>query len=519
MRNHFALALLVACFLKAFPAQAGVDQVILYPDGSEVTQTEAAEVEELGPDLSLAVLHLPASAHADSLRILEIQDTEAHLQGMSHRQVRSTDREHIADLRQRIEKLQDEQNQVQATLAGITARIDLWQNAVQAVSSSRDEIQTQDLYDLSSTLAQALPSLLRDKAGKDKKRAELETRIKDLEDELERSIEKPDAQLEVRLQLKGSGLKPGQELPVTVSYLLPDSRWRPAYTLTALPDKDQIDFQWRAVVTQKSGLVWKDVHLLLSTGRMHQRVDPPQLPDWIIQPRPRPRPLSAQDTAKVKSEELALRTSQAPAEAVRTQHATFDLWDAGRQTIHPGQDQQVHISQAAWTADFQRILRPAMDNRAFLTAKAKAEQAQNIPPGRAMLLVQGRMSGKSQFAFSGRQKELAFGTDPQVTAQRIMEQKQEGEEGILKNKQTLKWRYRFDVVNGKNKPVQVRLEETQPVSRHEDISIDLASPDHEFQIKDNTVYWDLTLQPGENVSVPFHVNITAPKDMELVSSR
>jgi DNA polymerase IIIc chi subunit len=75
------------------------------------------------------------------------------------------------------------------------------------------------------------------------------------------------------------------------------------------------------------------------------------------------------------------------------------------------------------------------------------------------------------------------------------------------------------VVNGKNEPVRVKLEETQPVSRHEDISIDLASPGHEFQLKDNTVYWDLTLQAGEKVSVPLQVTVTAPKDMDLSSSR
>ncbi|MFO7876793.1 MAG: mucoidy inhibitor MuiA family protein [Desulfovermiculus sp.] len=519
MRNHFALALLFVCFLWAVSAQAGVDQVILYPDGAEVTQTETARVEEKNPGYSHAVLYLPASAHADSLRILEVQRTEARLQGVSHRQVRSTNREHIAKLRQRIEELREEQNEVQATLAGVTARIDLWHNAVRAVSSSQEEIQTQNLYDLSSTLAQALPSLMRDKTDKDNKIAELETRIKDLKDELEKSIEKPDAQLEVRLQLEGSGLEVDQVLPVTVSYLLPDSRWRPAYTLEAQPEQDRIDFQWRAVVTQKSGLVWKDVHLLLSTGRMHQRVNPPQLPDWIIQPRPQPRPLSAQDRANVNSQELALRTSQAPNGAARTQHATFDLWDAGRQTIRPGQEQQVHISKDSWPAEFQRILRPAVDNRAFLTAKTKTKQAQNIPPGQAMLLVQGRMAGKTQFAFSGQQKELAFGTDPQVTARRIMERKQEGEQGILKNKQKLNWHYRFDVVNGKNDPVRVRLEETQPVSRHEDITIDLASPGHEFQIKDNTVYWDLSLQPGEKLSVPLQVTVTAPRDMELSSSR
>ena len=136
-----------------------------------------------------------------------------------------------------------------------------------------------------------------------------------------------------------------------------------------------------------------------------------------------------------------------------------------------------------------------------------------------MLLVQGRMVGKEQFAFAGKQTELGFGSDPQVRGTRIMERKQEGEEGILQNKQKIVWHYRFDLVNGKDHPVQVRLEETKPESRHEDIHIDCASPGYELHTKDDTLFWDLRMQAGENMSVPFQVTVTAPEEMDIFSPR
>ncbi|MFO7802785.1 MAG: mucoidy inhibitor MuiA family protein [Desulfovermiculus sp.] len=521
MSKYLYLILVFAVHLSAFPAQAGVDQVIVYPDGSEVTQTEAAELQEHPSGNWQAVLRLPASVSAQSLRVLRLQGTEAKLMGLSHKVVRAQNKQRIAKIQKKIEDLEQERDQMQAALSGITVRIDLWQNAVQAVSSSQEGIQTDKLYDLSSSLAQILPSLMRDKADQEKKVQDLRTKLKDLKKELQESSDNPDSQLEVRIRLSGSDLKTQDKIPVTVSYLLPNSRWRPEYILDAQPNKDQVQFQWQATVIQKSGIVWEDARLFLSTGRIHQRVSPPDLPDWIIRPRPKPQPLVSQDAGQTKTRELAYSTAQAPnqAEAQRSQYETFDLWDTGVQTIFPGQKQQVHISKDSWPADFQRILRPAVDHQAFLKADIELQKAQNIPPGEAMFLAQGRMIGKHRFTFSGQEKEVSFGSDPQVTGKRIMERKQEGEEGILKNEQKLTWHYRFDLVNGKNDSVEVRLEETKPASRHEDIHIELASPGYDLHSEDKTVYWDLTIQPGEKLSVPLQVTVTAPKEMNLSKSR
>jgi len=521
MSTYLYLLLVFAALLSAFPAQAGVDQVIVYPDGSEVTQTESAELQEHTPGNWHAVLRLPASVSAQSLRILDLKGTEAQLMGLAHKVVRAQNEQRIAKLQKKIQELEKEQDQMQAVLSGITARIDLWQNAVQAVSSSQKGIQATEISDLSSSLAQDLPPLIRDKADQEKSLQDLKARIQDLKKELQESIDNPDSQLEVRIRLSGSDLETQDKIPVTVSYLLPNSWWRPDYTLDAQPSKDRIQFQWQATVTQKSGLVWEDARLLFSTGRSHQRVSPPDLPDWTIRPRPKPQPLIGQDADRAKTRELAFSTAQAPnqAKAQRSQYETFDLWDAGAQTIFPGQKQQVRISQDSWPADFQRILRPAVDNQAFLKAEIKLQKAQNVPPGEAMFLVQGRMIGKHRFSFSGQETEVSFGKDPQVTGMRIMKRKQEGEEGILKNKQKLTWHYRFDLVNGKNDSVKVRLEETRPVSRHEDIHIDLASPGYKLHSENKTLYWDLTIQPGEKLSIPLQVTVTAPKDMNLSTSR
>ena len=519
MRTTDRLLLIICCLICPVLAQAGVEKAILSPDGAEVIQTEPAELKQDASGQWQAVLRLPATANADSLRILRVQGTEVDLQGLSHRIVRSNNQQRIIDLRNKIEGLKEERDHLRAALAGITARIDLWHNAVQAVSSSQEGIQNEELSRLASRLAQILPSLTKDKTDRENKIQETEDRIRDLEQDLQQSIDNPESQLEVRVQLSGSDLQAGHSIPITVSYLLPGSRWRPAYTLDARPELDRVDFQWKAMVVQKSGLVWEDTHLVLTTGRTRQRVSPPRLPEWVIQPRPHIRPMLGQDAAREKSQELALGTTQPPKQAARNQGETFDLWDAGHRTIQPGVKQQVHVTKSAWPAAFERILRPAVDNQAYLQAKIETQSARNIPPGQAMYLVQGRMIGQSRFSFSGQEIDISFGSDPQVTGKRIMERKQEGEQGILKNKQVHTWHYRFDVRNGKGASVQVRLEEASPVSRHEDINIDLESPGFDLLIDDDTLSWDLTLQAGEKVSVPLQVTVTAPKDMDLSTSR
>jgi uncharacterized protein (TIGR02231 family) len=516
------ICLFCACCWLGLAASANgdVERVVLFPDGSQVTQAVSAQVENIGSDLWEAVFHLPATANPDSLRFEPLSLESARIQNISHKKVRSQDPARIAELKKELRELKKEQSGITAALTGTKARIDLWHNVVQAVSGAKDPLEMQSLQELSSNLGRTLPSLIQDKYEQETRREEMTSRIKEVEKELQDSIDNPESQLQVRIQITAQGTDLDQTLPVTVSYNMPQSQWHPVYSLEADPDAEEISFQWRAAVIQRSGQIWKDVHLRLSTGRMHQQTILPDLPDWIVQPRPQPGPLAGEQAFRDTSMKRALLSTAAPnKEAAQSEFATYDLWDVGEQTIYPGRQQQVNISQSVWPATFERILRPAVDNRAFLQADISLEAAQNIPAGDALLMVQGRTVGKRRFAFAGRDIQLSFGSDPQVSGRRILERKQEGEEGLLKNKQKLTWEYRFDLENGKDEPIKIRLEESRPVSRHEDIGIEVASPGYEPYIQDNSLVWELELKPGEKKAIPFHVVITAPKDMDVSSSR
>jgi hypothetical protein len=510
------------CWLVALAVtvSAGMQKVVLFPDGSQVTQAVSAQMEKIGPGLWEAVFHLPSSANPDSLRIEPLGSEDASIQNISHREVRSQDSARIAELKKELRQLETKQSGLTAALSGIKARIDLWHNAVQAVSESKDPLQMQGLHDLASALELALPALLRDKSDLETRHEEVVSRIKEVERELQESITNPESQLEIRIQIASGSEALDQTLPVTASYNMPQSHWRPVYALHADPDAEEVDFQWKASVMQRSGHIWEDVHLQLSTGRMHQQAVPPDLPDWIVQPRPKPRPMAGEQAVRDASMKRAVFSTAAPnREAAQSEFATYDLWDLGQQTIYPGRQQQVHISQSVWPATFERILRPAVDDRAFLQADISLEESQNIPAGEALLMVQGRMIGKQRFAFAGRNTELAFGYDPQVRGRRILKRKQAGEAGLLKNKKKVTWEYRFDLENGKDRPIKVRLEESRPISRHEEIEIEVISPGYELHSEDNILVWELSLQPGEKREVPLQVQVTAPKDMDLSSPR
>ncbi|WP_027370838.1 DUF4139 domain-containing protein [Desulfovermiculus halophilus] len=516
MRTVFLLSLVLVVCIHALPVRAGVDQVILFPDGCQITQTESASVSKAGADLWEAVLHLPSSADPDSLRIHPLKIPEASIQNIGHTQVRAHDSKRIAELKKQLRELSATRDGISAALTGITSRIQLWENAVRTVPETEPRLE--DLHNLSASLEQVLPSLNRDKSAKTAQLKEVKANIAEVQKELEQSMDNPDTQLEVRVLLAAPDLAAGQELPVTISYHAKHSRWRPAYTLEALPDKNEVHFRWQAEIVQKSGRVWNDAPLQISTGRMQQRVTPPDLRDWIIQPRPQPRPL-AEKAGRMQTMDAAVAGAASRNDAVQSGYETYDLWDVGRQTVYPGREQLIPITRAVWSARFERILRPAVDSRAYLRADVSAEEAQHIPAGKAMYLVQGRTVGTREFSFTGQDAELSFGPDPQVTGTRILEAKKEGEQGILKNKQKMSWSYRFDLENGKDRAVQVRLEETRPQSRHDDIDIELASPGHEFHPQDNRIIWELELKAGEKRSVPLQVTVTAPPDMDLISPR
>ena len=136
-----------------------------------------------------------------------------------------------------------------------------------------------------------------------------------------------------------------------------------------------------------------------------------------------------------------------------------------------------------------------------------------------MIAVDNQLIGKQSFRFQGRKKEMFFGDLPELTGKRILVDKEAGQEGILMGKkQTHTFSYRYEITNGRDENVVVRVEDARPRTRHEDIVVDLNST-VAYETDENTISWEVAIEPGQTTAIPLNVVITAPKDMDITMPR
>lgn len=127
-----------------------------------------------------------------------------------------------------------------------------------------------------------------------KKAAELKNAITQISldiKEIQKEIERINKQLS---ELNAEFNKPGNEIVVTVlaksnttgeftlSYLIYDAGWQPSYDIRVDNINQPARLDYKANVSQNSGLDWKDINVILSTRNPVQNNNKPELYPWFI---------------------------------------------------------------------------------------------------------------------------------------------------------------------------------------------------------------------------------------------
>ncbi|NCA83511.1 MAG: DUF4139 domain-containing protein, partial [Opitutae bacterium] len=157
--------------------------------------------------------------------------------------------------------------------------------------------------------------------------------------------------------------------------------------------------------------------------------------------------------------------AEAPPEPVQVRHSTYAAWDMGKKSVPAGDTRILEIERDAWPVAFTHLIRPSLDSKAFVQAKAEFAEPKELPPGTAFLFIDGAMVDQRQFSLSGREATVFFGTDPLLTCTTVLKDKKTGEKGIFKQKQTFLRQWTMTVRNAAERPAQVRIEEPRPLPR------------------------------------------------------
>ena len=508
-----ALGALLPCAALAAPLVPSGSQVVapspsarvtLYATGASVTETR-----QLTPAEGVVRFSLPAAVDTQSLRITIAGATVTGMQIVKAPAMPDDGPDAVAlrAARQKVSELTGE-------IAVLKARLDFWMKA-------SDE-PGHDMQTAEAIFAEHVAALNR-------QRQETEAALSVAQNELIR--------LEERQQTRGVSEtvfnvtahvvrvdNATGPLAVQLSYILNACGWRPLMRLDALTGQNGIDLERIAVIEQKTGMDWTQVELTLSTAATAVQVEPPRLGSWRIEPlrAVEPRPVANRAaTMDLLGEDMPMAAAKSSLRASApafSEEASSERWDLGIKDVPAGTPVLVALDKQQWTARFVRLIRPARQRIAYLVGQVELPEALHIPAGAAQYFVDGVYVGTGSFAFSDRQKDIAFGPDPAVTAVMTADTAQSGTHGIVGRRQSYDWRWTITVKNAHTRPVDVRVEDALPQSGDSDIVIKIDdSPAAERD--EQTLIWNLTVPAGGEERIHHAVSFEAPADMNVAPGR
>jgi uncharacterized protein (TIGR02231 family) len=486
-------------------AWASPKEVIIFPDSALVHEQVIAPVIKQDKRILMELI-LPPQADPETMNISFRQPLT--VTDITWERTDPLEISQVIILREKLDELVRKRTSLEISIRSAEKGASFWENQA---GFQIDEIA------LMPEISRSITSNLQDIYTRVQEMSqELEQTDKDIKD-LQRRIEQitgPEKKVwKVRVFVEAHEDK--QEVSIAYNYILKNCGWRSFYRLEANPGEDHIGFTWQAEVWQSSGLDWDDVEMSLATLEPQRELVPRPIPDWIVSPRSDFLPAARMAEPAKELEMMDARSAGSEAVPVLERTGTFSQWRLGKRSLAAGDKPRFNIQEEIWPAEFTHLVRPSINDRAFIRAEIEFEQARDLPRGEAMFLLDGAMVGKRFLRIAGNEETMFFGHDPFVRAELITREKKSGARGIFANRQTYLWDFIIRLENNQLYPVKIRLEEPKPLLRDERIkaSFDF-NPDPDDQ-HENLFIWNLTMEPGSNAEVRLNINMEAPKDMEV----
>lgn len=558
MRLVIGLAILLVTALPLgaaeLPATSKVDAVMVFPSGAEVRRLVRLQLE--AGEHTVIIKDLPQQAIASSIRVegkatgkLEIGavDSRRVVLQRAGAEAADTDRRRIED---QIERLKDERT-------GFEGRIDAAETqkgfikeltelpARPVQPSPASQTAREDWSQVLSLIGSGMIDANRAIQDAQVRIREIERRIAELEKELAGQA----PPIEERTQVTVHLLAPAPlEADLVVRYQVPNASWTPVYDARLITGAKnvapQVTLTRRATITQRTGEVWQDVALTLSTTRPAGNVSAPELKPVTVDFVPERPPVAeaaqgaARDmerAARSRAEPQAMAAAPPPAPAglvaagEQRAEATISEFAAtfavpGRVTVeNTGEMKRVVIDETRLEPNLLIRAVPKREERAFLYAKVVLPKASVFLPGQISLFRDQTFVGTGRLPqlSGGDEHELGFGADDAVRIRYAVADEKRGETGLISTSRTDQRNYRITVKNLHERQIAFTVLDQVPASLNQDIKVELisgrAAPTRrDVDDKRGLLAWDDKLAPDEERVIEFGYRITWPAAKDIM---
>ncbi len=311
---------------------------------------------------------------------------------------------------------------------------------------------------------------------------------------------------------------------IEVSYMVNYVHWTPLYIIDADSVSGKVEWSDFVSISQASGEDWTDASIEISTAKPFSASAPDPLEGWYIdiyRPLPQTYAKSAYnqlETMERRSSVASMAPESYTEPTVQQESASFSFILPGKNTIpSDNQPHKVFIASSVKEAKFYYRAVPRLSPYAYLTAVLDNPFSFPLLAGEMTLLLDGRVVGirnTLKTLFPEEETLLSLGANESIK----IEYKQKKKYAKTASKEThVQYSYAHEITNGKNKPIQLSVEDHFPVSRHEQIKVILNTPQKETAkiSEEGIITWDVELNAHEKKVMPMQFTVTYPKKIEV----
>jgi uncharacterized protein (TIGR02231 family) len=562
MRWQIALALLPFIATGAHAADikgtSKIEGVTVYPQGAEVTRIGKVKMER-GEHVIL-FNDLPTNAVTNSIRVegkatgrLEIGsvDTRRVKVPSTDEAVAATERKRIEDA---IEKLRDDRAQLSATVEAAETQKTLINNLTQLPTKSAPAnggaVVQPDWAQLYAMIGQRIAEAQKTILDTQVKIREVDLQIRDLEGKLAQAAPTQQERTEVKVFVNAGG---ALDADLVIRYQVTSASWTPFYDARLATgtkaQAPQLQLVRRASIQQRTGEIWDNVALSLSTARPGAGTAAPQLgtmtvdyegdlpvarPRSEIAPTAMMRSVGQGRTASASDDEDGRRDRAVAqtAEEVRANEVRATVDTQGFQAVYgipgratvpaTGEMMRVQIDDMALDPALTVRTVPKRDEKAYLYAKLTIARGTPILPGPVSLFRDATFVGSSRLPLlaPGEEHELGFGVDDAVKVRHAIAEEKRSESGIITSSKTDTRNFRMTIKNLRERPINLVVLDQVPVSQNADIKVELtgktAPTKQNLEDKRGVVSWEMKLEPDEEKVIEHGYRVTWPSAKKVI---
>jgi uncharacterized protein (TIGR02231 family) len=326
---------------------------------------------------------------------------------------------------------------------------------------------------------------------------------------------------------------------LNLSYTVANAGWSPVYDIRSESVNAPLKIVSKANVYQNTGDLWKDVKLSISTGNPSLNNTKPELRPYYLNIY---NPISYSNNNQVKNR-MAAPKAATPQMLMMEQDANSGAMEKANASVNSseftqnienitsnvfeislpytipsdGKEYVVAIQTYDVPATYSYFSTPKIEKEVFLIATISNWEQTGLLPGEASLFNEGTYVGKSYFdtKITGDTLPISLGRDKNININR-KKTKNYTEKNLTGNTKKTSIEFEIEIKNKKKGEIELVVEDQYPLSKIEEVSVDLYNDGGAFINKDTgKLKWNFKLKPAENKTLKFGYSVKFPKKTVL----